>query len=204
MPKTKYISFCKRCYHSWRRRRKQLPKVCPRCKSPYWDKLRKRQSKAITKEVILRLVAEVIRTHDNIIEFSGGLRGIREEGGIYNSVNKILNYQMRHRNDVVGLGAFILNEFAKRHYFNDGNKRTAYAMAKTFMLINRCHLFTTYADSIGFILDVAKDNSEIEFQEIKTWLKSRCKIINKEDMETYLKDVLYNLIIEVRENERTN
>jgi hypothetical protein len=29
---------CKRCKHSWVLRREQLPKVCPKCKSPYWNK----------------------------------------------------------------------------------------------------------------------------------------------------------------------
>ncbi len=142
--------------------------------------------------------------HNNIIEFSGGLEGVRNEGGIYNSVSKIFNYQLRHRNDPIGLGAFIFNEFAKRHYFNDGNKRTAYAFAKSFMLINGCHLFTKYADSIDFILKVAEYNSKVEFQEIKRWLKNKCKMIEERNAEKYLKEVLYNLIVEVKDNERTN
>ena len=28
---------CKRCGHIWYPRRPQYPKVCPRCKSPWWD-----------------------------------------------------------------------------------------------------------------------------------------------------------------------
>ncbi len=200
MIRNRNISFCQRCYHSWKRRREQLPKVCPKCKSPYWNKPRKRSS----REVILRLVKEIIRTHTNIIKLSGGLKGTREAGGIYNSTSKMLNYQLRHRGDSIGLGAFILDDFAKRHYFNDGNKRTAYVLAKTFMLINRCHLSTNYSDSIDFILEVAKKNSKIEFQEIKKWLKKRCDPIGDEDVETYLKNILYNVVIEVKENERTN
>jgi hypothetical protein len=33
---------CKRCGHSWVPRRVNLPKVCPKCKSPYWNKDRKK------------------------------------------------------------------------------------------------------------------------------------------------------------------
>ena len=29
---------CKRCGHEWCLRRPKLPKVCPKCKSPYWNK----------------------------------------------------------------------------------------------------------------------------------------------------------------------
>ena len=28
---------CKRCGHHWRIRFPREPKVCPECKSPYWD-----------------------------------------------------------------------------------------------------------------------------------------------------------------------
>lgn len=28
---------CERCEHSWITRSKELPKVCPHCKSPYWN-----------------------------------------------------------------------------------------------------------------------------------------------------------------------
>ena len=32
---------CGRCEHIWTPRNKESPKVCPRCKSPYWDTPRK-------------------------------------------------------------------------------------------------------------------------------------------------------------------
>lgn len=35
---------CKRCGHKWKPRSDKLPIVCPnpKCKSPYWNKLRKK------------------------------------------------------------------------------------------------------------------------------------------------------------------
>ena len=33
---------CYRCNHKWVPRDDETPRVCPKCKSPYWDKLRKR------------------------------------------------------------------------------------------------------------------------------------------------------------------
>ena len=34
---------CERCGHEWvPRSKKEYPNVCPKCKSPYWDKPRKK------------------------------------------------------------------------------------------------------------------------------------------------------------------
>lgn len=32
---------CTRCHHQWYPRSPDLPRVCPTCKSPYWDRPRK-------------------------------------------------------------------------------------------------------------------------------------------------------------------
>jgi len=29
---------CERCKHKWITRSEEIPVVCPKCKSPYWDK----------------------------------------------------------------------------------------------------------------------------------------------------------------------
>ena len=36
---------CDRCGHQWVPREEDYPRVCPKCKSPYWDKPRKVQGK---------------------------------------------------------------------------------------------------------------------------------------------------------------
>lgn len=33
---------CERCGHEWVPRNKEYPKVCPKCKTPYWDRPRKK------------------------------------------------------------------------------------------------------------------------------------------------------------------
>lgn len=37
---------CDRCGHEWLRRGQGDPKVCPKCKSPYWNTPRKSNTKA--------------------------------------------------------------------------------------------------------------------------------------------------------------
>ena len=35
---------CERCSHKWiPRNKKETPAVCPKCKSPYWNKPRKKE-----------------------------------------------------------------------------------------------------------------------------------------------------------------
>jgi len=36
---------CERCEHQWVARDKSEPMVCPKCKSPYWNKPRKIRKK---------------------------------------------------------------------------------------------------------------------------------------------------------------
>ena len=33
---------CNRCNHQWYPRSPKLPKICPMCNSPYWNKVRVR------------------------------------------------------------------------------------------------------------------------------------------------------------------
>ncbi len=137
----------------------------------------------------------IINIHDNIIKISGGERGVREHGGIYNSTYKLLNLQNKNQRDPISIGAFVLNEFAKRHHFIDGNKRTAYVLAKIFMLINKCHLRIEYTEAVKFILKIAKYESPVTIEEIKGWLSDNCVAIDGKDVENYLNKVFVNLSI---------
>lgn len=199
MIKNRYISFCFRCYYTWNRRNESLPKVCPNCKSKYWNRPRK----ILSRQLVLKMTETITHIHDAIINLSGGIKGIRDEGGVYNSTYKLLHYQNKYKKNPIDLGAFILDEFAKRHHFVDGNKRTAYAAAKIFMLVNRCHLQIEYPEAVKFILEIAKYKSKINIENIKAWLDNNCMIIEEKDIEKYLKNVLVNIILEVgEENER--
>ena len=184
--------FCFRCYHTWKKRIKsRTTKNCPKCRSPYWNKPRRKVSKGF----VLKMEQTILGIHKKLIEISGGEQGVRDEGGIYNSTYKLLNYQYKNQKQPLGIGAFVLNEFARRHYFTDGNKRTAYAVAKIFMLINKCHLQINYKEATKFILEVAKYNSEVTLNQINDWLKDKCVIIPDKDVENYLNKTFVDLTL---------
>lgn len=41
---------CERCGYQWIPRNKTIPKNCPKCKSPYWDKLKTKFNTAKREE----------------------------------------------------------------------------------------------------------------------------------------------------------
>jgi len=41
---------CKRCGHKWHPRKEEKPLICPKCKSPYWDRERKKERKKEEEE----------------------------------------------------------------------------------------------------------------------------------------------------------
>ena len=64
------------------------------------------------KGIVDRLfIQETIKSlnlfHDKIIDHSGGLRGTRDEGGLYNSITKILIYQEKHSEDPSLVGTYV-------------------------------------------------------------------------------------------------
>ncbi len=191
MVRNNNIVFCTRCYHTWRTRGKTLPKQCPnrKCHSPYWNAPRKK----IPRGLAIKYQEAMLKIHEQIIKISGGEQGVRDEGGIYFSVYSILNHTNKRQGDPLSLGAFILNEFARKHHFSDGNKRSAFVFAKTFMLVNRCHLQVEYEDAVDFIIRVAEYKSKISFNEIKIWLEDNCEIIEEKDVETYINKIFVNL-----------
>jgi death-on-curing protein len=185
--------FCNRCYYHWDKRSEGTPKYCPHCKSPYWNKRRIRKLKI--KKLIQKVKEQIIRFHDNIIETTGGLQGTRDDGGIGFAVTKLLDKIDKNPKAQTKLGSFILHDFATRHYFNDGNKRTAYFTSKVFMLISGCHLKTDYSEAKDFFLEVAKEGSTITLEQVNEWIEKRCEPIDMKKVEKYLKEFLHSMVV---------
>jgi predicted Zn-ribbon and HTH transcriptional regulator len=53
---------CERCSHEWiPRNTKQAPSVCPKCKTPYWDRPKKKAASMLTYEDFRDKVHEVLK-----------------------------------------------------------------------------------------------------------------------------------------------
>jgi hypothetical protein len=117
MVQEKYIFYCVKCRHAWYDFKNS--KICPKCKILHWN-----ENKRFSKKFIDEIVDVIINLHNSIISSTGGEFGIRNGGGIYFSTYSLLNHKTKNMGKPTKLGAFILNEFAKKHHFIDGNKRT--------------------------------------------------------------------------------
>lgn len=61
-----------------------------------------------------------------------------------------------------GKAAAFLESLVKNHCFHNGNKRTAYLVTKSFLLLNGYHLRMERKDAVEFIVDIATGIHPIE------------------------------------------
>jgi death-on-curing protein len=58
--------------------------------------------------------------------------------------------------------AALLESLVKNHCFHNGNKRTAYLVVKSFLLVNGYHLQMERSYAVEFIVDIAKGIHSLE------------------------------------------
>lgn len=58
--------------------------------------------------------------------------------------------------------AALLESLVKNHCFHNGNKRTAYLVTKSFLMMNGCRLRMERKYAVEFIVDIAKGRYELE------------------------------------------
>lgn len=99
-------------------------------------------------------VAHAIATHAAVIEKSGGLRGIKDEGQINSILEHIQNEVFYpYFIDKITHLVFAFNKF---HCFNDGNKRASLALSSYFLEINGhdkpIHVYTYSMEEVAIWL----------------------------------------------------
>lgn len=159
--------------------------------------------KTVSRDYIEKSYVLISQLHDKIIEHSGGVKGIRDAGGLYHSLHRILIYQEEHSADPISVGAFVYEELARRHHFNDGNKRTAHAFAKLMLFLMDYHLKIEYKEAVYFIIEIAKYNSPVSSKKIKEWVKKHLTLVPeqyKNDIIKYLNDTILDVTNEVENN----
>ncbi len=80
--------------------------------------------------------------------------------------------------------------FSTRHYFIDGNKRTAHVLAK-LNLLDQGYIFKiNYKTAVSFIISIAANNKSIT--EIEYWIKASCDKCNINEYINDFKDDIEN------------
>ncbi|CAN7162073.1 type II toxin-antitoxin system death-on-curing family toxin [Pararhizobium sp. LjRoot255] len=85
----------------------------------------------------------------------GGLPGLKDENALEAAFARPLNKAAYGENEVFVLAAAYLYGIVRNHPFSDGNKRTGFLAAFTFLLINGYLIEAQQASIIAFVLVVA-------------------------------------------------
>ncbi|MBY5718708.1 type II toxin-antitoxin system death-on-curing family toxin [Rhizobium leguminosarum] len=93
--------------------------------------------------------------HDEQIAEHGGLVGLRDANALETSLARPLNKAAYGETDIFVLAAAYLYAIVRNHPFVDGNKRSGYLAAFTFLYINRYVINAENAQVVAFVLDVA-------------------------------------------------
>lgn len=137
-----------------------------------------------------------IKTHDKIIEISGGNPGIKNFGNIDSPLYHIQNddYYPTFEEKLTHL----VFSFNKNHGFNDGNKRTSIALGLFFLIINDLDVFSNkFVMEMENIAVTVADN----IVDKDLLLEIISSIINDEDYNEELKLKIVNALMNVVKNE---
>ncbi|MGC8550447.1 MAG: type II toxin-antitoxin system death-on-curing family toxin [Acidobacteriaceae bacterium] len=78
----------------------------------------------------------VLAIHDEQISEHGGPGGVRDLGVVESAVARPMHLMAYGEPDAAAIAAAYTFELCRNHGFVDGNKRTAYVVAETFLVLN--------------------------------------------------------------------
>lgn len=112
-------------------------------------------------------VVEVLAIHEDQIERFGGTPGLRDPGQLEAA---LFRPQTGYYPDVIAEAAALWESLSQNHPFVDGNKRTAFAVAYTFLALNGFGLTADEGAVIKFLLPLY-DKNRLEFSVLESWLR---------------------------------
>lgn len=119
----------------------------------------------------------LLSLHDELPCLYGGSAGIRDEGLLESALGKPPNLLHYEKADVFTLAAAYAGGIIKNHPFIDGNKRTVFMAAYTFLGRNGHQLVASEADATVATLSLAAGG--IDATTYATWLRENSKPILK-------------------------
>ncbi len=93
--------------------------------------------------------------HEEQLREHGGLNGLKDENALEAAVARPLNKAAYGTPDVFELAAAYLYGIVRNHPISDGNKRTGFLAAFSFLILNGFLIEAPQADIIAFVLAVA-------------------------------------------------
>ncbi len=120
----------------------------------------------ITRDIAMAAHAQSLGDH-------GGSPGVRDEGLLESALARPQNLAAYGEPSLQDLAASLAYGLAKNHPFVDGNKRTAFLCAYTFLGMNGRELDADESEAAAIIVDLAA--GEVSEEEFALWLAAKCR-----------------------------
>jgi death-on-curing protein len=112
-------------------------------------------------------LAEALAIHEDLIARYGGTIGLRD---ITLLESALFRPQASYYKDLIEEAAALWESLSQNHPFIDGNKRTAFAVTYTFLLINGQRIVANPNEAFAFISELY-DTGDFAFGALKAWLE---------------------------------
>ena len=109
--------------------------------------------------------------HDRQLAEHGGLSGIRDQGAVESALARPENLAAYSEPDAAGLAAAYAFGLARNHGFSDGNKRTAWVVARLFLADNGYRLRFDPVEAVRTVEAVAA--GAMQEDGLAAWFRNR-------------------------------
>jgi death-on-curing protein len=110
-----------------------------------------------------------LAVHDRQLAEHGGPTGLRDPGALESALARPVNRWSYGEDDPCALAAAYAFGIARNHPFADGNKRTAWVMARLFLRLNGRVLEFAERDAIATVLALAA--GDLSEDELADWFR---------------------------------
>jgi death on curing protein len=115
----------------------------------------------------------VLAAHAKQLARHGGIEGVRDQGLLESALFRPRNLLAYGSPDLASLAACYAAGIVRNHPFLDGNKRTALATCRAFLLFNGLTIVATQDEKAEQILRLAA--SELSEEAFSQWLRERIR-----------------------------
>lgn len=109
--------------------------------------------------------------HDRQLAEHGGLEGIRDLGAIESALGRPMQFAEYDTPDVFALAACYLWGLVRNHGYADGNKRTAWVIARVFLADHGVRISFDKLEAVHMVQRAAA--GELPQHAIATWFRTR-------------------------------
>lgn len=113
--------------------------------------------------------------HERQLAEHGGGIGVRDEGALESALSRPVNRWAYGEDELVALAAAYAFGIARNHPFADGNKRTAWIMARLFLMANGVEIVFDKIEAINTVLALAA--GELSEDELADWFRQRVVLV---------------------------